>query len=693
MSNVMKFEQPIRVGSLSSDPSSPQNGQIYYNTSSNVLRQYINGAWQDITAGSVSLTGQSLTSGNIIVGNGSNLSASVTPSGDVTISNTGVTTITAGAVDNSKISAGAAIAFSKLAALASGNILVGNGSNVATSVPVSGEATISNAGVVTLSNAAVIAKVLTAYASSPGTVSSSDSILSAIQKIDGNDQLKLARSGGTMTGNINMGGNSITNMADPVNPQDGVTKFYADNLVAALSWKTSVRVATTAPLSIATDLEAGDNADGVTFLAGDRILVKDQASPAQNGIYIISSSGPGTRSTDMDSWSEVYGAAMLVTEGTVNGGSKWVNQNIAGGTLGTTPITFAAFSIAGTVNGTGTSGYVAYWNGTSSLTAEQYLSQIRGGTGGDSSAATGIAHVSSGVWSYSQIVNADVSASAAIAYSKLALSNSIVNADINAAAAIAYSKLNLSASIVNADVAAAAAIAYSKLAALTANRALQSDGSGFVSVSAVTSTELGYVSGVTSAIQTQFTGKANQALDNLASTAVNADIIPATDNTVSLGSSAKNNVLVHARGIRSNSALTVNANDGASNVDIRSSKVRRSKDGSSFVEQEYIDSEVLAANTTTTPASLTYAFASFEGCEIVYKMKQATSAFVRIGTFRVANDSAGSLVSYTDTQNETGDCEIAVSAAVNGSNIEISFVNADATKAVTMRADVKRFRA
>lgn len=64
---------------------------------------------------------------------------------------------------------------------------------------------------------------------------------------------------------------------------------------------------------------------------------------------------------------------------------------------------------------------------------------------------------------YALIVNANISASAAIAYSKLTLTDSIVNADINSAAAIAYSKLNLTGSIVNADVSASAAIAYSKL--------------------------------------------------------------------------------------------------------------------------------------------------------------------------------------------------------------------------------------
>lgn len=76
------------------------------------------------------------------------------------------------------------------------------------------------------------------------------------------------------------------------------------------------------------------------------------------------------------------------------------------------------------------------------------------------------------------LVNADVSASAAIAYSKLALTGSIVNADISASAAIAYSKLALTGAIVNADVSASAAIARSKLAAGTASHVVINDGSG-----------------------------------------------------------------------------------------------------------------------------------------------------------------------------------------------------------------------
>lgn len=106
------------------------------------------------------------------------------------------------------------------------------------------------------------------------------------------------------------------------------------------------------------------------------------------------------------------------------------------------------------------------------------------------------------------ITNAMVSASAAIAYSKLNLSNSISNADINAAAAIAYSKLNLTGSLVDADISASAAIALSKLAALTTGKALQSNATtGVIEASTVTNTELGYLSGVTSAIQTQIDSK------------------------------------------------------------------------------------------------------------------------------------------------------------------------------------------
>ena len=259
-----------------------------------------------------------------------------------------------------------------------------------------------------------------------------------------------------------MGANKITSTYVPVNAADLTNKTYVDNAVAGLTWKNAVRAASTANVSVSS---APASVDGVTLASGDRILLKNQTAPAENGIYTFSAAAsPLTRATDMDAWLEVVGSVLLSIEGTTNAGAKWVNTNVVGGTLGTTAITFTAFSVAGTVNGTGTAGQNAYWTGTATLAGENFTATVRGGLGADASAFTGVLKFAAGVASASTIVNADVAAGAAIAYSKLALSSSIVNADIAAGAAIAYAKLNLATSIVNGDIAAGAAIAYSKLA-------------------------------------------------------------------------------------------------------------------------------------------------------------------------------------------------------------------------------------
>lgn len=104
-----------------------------------------------------------LANTHILVGNAANIAIDVAMGGDATIANTGVVTIANGAINNAKINAAAAIDFSKLAALVDGNILVGSVANVATSVAMGGDATITNAGVLTIANDAVTtAKILNA---------------------------------------------------------------------------------------------------------------------------------------------------------------------------------------------------------------------------------------------------------------------------------------------------------------------------------------------------------------------------------------------------------------------------------------------------------------------------------------------------------------------------------------------------
>jgi hypothetical protein len=104
-----------------------------------------------------------LPNGQILVGNASNIAAAVAMSGDVTINNAGVTAIAAGVIVNADINAAAAIAFSKLAALTSGQILVGSVGNVPTAVAMSGDATIIASGALTIAaNAITTAKILDA---------------------------------------------------------------------------------------------------------------------------------------------------------------------------------------------------------------------------------------------------------------------------------------------------------------------------------------------------------------------------------------------------------------------------------------------------------------------------------------------------------------------------------------------------
>ena len=97
----------------------------------------------------------SLTSGNILVGNSSNVPTAVAVTGDVTVSNAGVTAIASGAIVNADVNASAAIAHSKLASMSSGNILVGSSGTVPTSVAVTGDITVSSSGVTAIASDAV----------------------------------------------------------------------------------------------------------------------------------------------------------------------------------------------------------------------------------------------------------------------------------------------------------------------------------------------------------------------------------------------------------------------------------------------------------------------------------------------------------------------------------------------------------
>ena len=153
-------------------------------------------------------------------------------------------------------------------------------------------------------------------------------------------------------------GSTLSNIrvaTTPGNANDAASKSYVDATANGLDVKNSVRAATTAAGTLASDFENGDAVDGVTLATNDRILIKDQADGSENGIYTVNASGAPTRATDFDADSEVTaGAFTFVEEGTVNGDTGHVLSTNGAITVGTTAITFTQFSGAGLLTaGTG----------------------------------------------------------------------------------------------------------------------------------------------------------------------------------------------------------------------------------------------------------------------------------------------------------------------------------------------------
>ncbi len=164
---------------------------------------------------------------------------------------------------------------------------------------------------------------------------------SAVQAMPGNQRLDFITAPGAALG---MNGQRITNLADPTAVTDAANKQYVDAVAQGLAPKDSVRCATTATITIATALNSGDVIDGITLVNGDRVLVKNQSVPAENGLYVVAASP--VRATDADAWSELPSAFVFVEEGTTNADSAWVCTSNQGGTLNTTAVTWAQFGSA-----------------------------------------------------------------------------------------------------------------------------------------------------------------------------------------------------------------------------------------------------------------------------------------------------------------------------------------------------------
>ncbi|CAB4145870.1 hypothetical protein UFOVP1491_66 [uncultured Caudovirales phage] len=317
---------------------------------------------------------------------------------------------------------------------------------------------------------------------------------------------KLALAGGTMTGAIAMGTSKITGLGDPTSAQDAATKAYVDTTAQGIDWKASVRAATTANVTLASALENGDTLDGVVLATGNRILVKDQTTGSQNGIYVVKSSGAPDRSTDADLAAELTSNfAVFVEEGTVNADQGYVLTNDGAITVGSTALTFTQFTglgqiIAGTgLDKTGNTldidSTVTTNDGTQTLTNKTLTSPKINEDVVMSATATELNILDGATLSTTELNYVDGVTSAIQTQMdlKAPLASPTFTGTVTLPSGTVTSTMILDGTIANADINASAAIDWTKLGIS----------------STVSSTEIGYVDGVTSAIQTQLDAKAS----------------------------------------------------------------------------------------------------------------------------------------------------------------------------------------
>lgn len=146
---------------------------------------------------------------------------------------------------------------------------------------------------------------------------------------------------------IDLSNQRAVNAADPSSGTDLATKQYVDQVARGLNWKQSVRAATTANATLASSYENGDVVDGVTLATGDRILIKNQSTASENGIYVVAASGAPARAADMPAASDGKGVAVTVTSGTVNADRVYI-QTADTATVGTDALSWSQLGGGGT---------------------------------------------------------------------------------------------------------------------------------------------------------------------------------------------------------------------------------------------------------------------------------------------------------------------------------------------------------
>lgn len=335
------------IQNLGSNPGSPVEGQVYQNTTSHLF-MYHNGttfvsdtdrsrhtgtqAWSTITATPTTLAGYGITDAQALDADLTAIAALSTTGIPVrTAANTWAirtlaSTTTALTITNPDgVSGNPSFAIADVVAGGASGLMTGADKTKLNGIATGATANSSDAFLLNRAN-------------HTGT-----QLASTISDFDTQVRTSRLDQMAAPTASVSMNSQLLTNLLDPVSNQDGATKKYVDDKVAGLNWKDEVMAATTANGALATAFENGDTIDGYTLVTGDRILIKNQTTASENGIYVVNASGAPTRASDADTGLEMVAASVYVVNGTVNGGSRFTCNTTGTITLGSTSLTFVSF--------------------------------------------------------------------------------------------------------------------------------------------------------------------------------------------------------------------------------------------------------------------------------------------------------------------------------------------------------------
>jgi hypothetical protein len=172
---------------------------------------------------------------------------------------------------------------------------------------------------------------------------------------------------------VSISGGSITGLGNPSSNSDAATKSYVDDAVAGLRTRIIAECASTANVNISNGLEAGDTIDGVTLVAGDRVLLKDQSTATENGLYLAVSSGSASRDPEHDTIAELSGGMVVINQGSVNDNKIFLCTTDSDGSVGSTNITYVTITpqnvgtVTSIATGTGIDGGTITSSGTISI--------------------------------------------------------------------------------------------------------------------------------------------------------------------------------------------------------------------------------------------------------------------------------------------------------------------------------------